>query len=69
MAGGDFVEEYRSCLVEDLSVNSKPVIDNLTTLAGENKASAAALAEAISQRILNVRRASICTIGGLVESG
>lgn len=56
MASAEFVDEYRLCLVEDLCVNSKPVIDNLTTLAAENKASAHLLVEVICERVVNVRR-------------
>ncbi|GMH38261.1 hypothetical protein BSKO_06145 [Bryopsis sp. KO-2023] len=64
----DFVAEYRSCLKEDLTVNSKPVIDNLTTLAAENKESATRLSSTIEEHIRTCEAGSKLPALYLVDS-
>lgn len=49
----DASKEYSEFLV-DLTFNSKPIIDNLTAIAAENKHAAAAIVRAIESRIATV---------------
>ena len=49
----EFVQQYVSEL-EDLTFNSKAIINTLTMLAGENKQAASGVADAIEKRILTV---------------
>eukprot|EP00871_Galdieria_phlegrea_P006101 jgi/Galph1/979/GphlegSOOS_G5624.1 len=49
----DASREYGEFLL-DLTFNSKPIIDNLTTIAAENKHAAAAIVSAIESRIAHV---------------
>ena len=49
----EFVQQYVTEL-EDLTFNSKAIINTLTMLAGENKQAASGVAEAIEKRILTV---------------
>ena len=52
MAGNQaaFVQQYKMEL-QDLTFNSKAIINNLTMLASENKEAGAGIAEAITQHI------------------
>lgn len=49
----EFILEYESELAE-LTFNSKPIINNLTILAEENKHAARDIVNAIEKRILSV---------------
>ena len=51
----EFILEYESELA-DLTFNSKPIINNLTILAGENKHAAHDVVNAIEKRILSVNK-------------
>ena len=53
MAGERFIDQYGSAL-EVLTFNSKPIINQLTTMADENKAHATEIVEKIESRIKEV---------------
>lgn len=61
MADEEGVEEYKTSL-EDLTVNSKPLINALTMLAEDNMAHAADIVQAIESRIRKVVRLLILVI-------
>lgn len=53
MAGERFIDQYASAL-DVLTFNSKPIINQLTTMADENKAHATEIVEKIESRIKEV---------------
>ena len=53
MAGERFIDQYASAL-DVLTFNSKPIINQLTTMANENKAHATEIVEKIESRIKEV---------------
>ena len=61
MAGESFIDQYGSAL-DVLTFNSKPIINQLTTMADENKAHATEIVEKIESRIKEVdSRSSVWT--------
>ena len=61
----EFVERYIACL-SDLTFNSKPQINSLTSLASENPAAASSVAAAIEHHIQNVRMLQLSSCAGCV---